>query len=361
MKSLLLDFLWSDLRALGAFRSEQAVVAAREAAGLLPLYDPWFAEAVRVLALDGYLERRGDLVVPLAARDRSPDDLWREWEAEKPGWRGNPDLAAIHVLVETTLRELPDILTGKRRATDVMFPGGSVELVEAVYKSNPESVFFNRVLAAELVAHLSHRAAAEPGFAPRILEVGAGTGATSAVVLPALDAAGLAVREYRYTDLSRAFLDHAERSYGPGRPYLAYGILDIERSPVEQGIDLGGYDVVVAANVLHATRDIRTTMRNVKAALKRGGLLLLNEVTANTLLNQFTFGLLEGWWRFDDPESRVTGSPILSVDGWRAVLAEVGFGPVSLPAAEAADLGQQIIVVAGDGVVRQPAARSPEP
>ncbi|MFD1149660.1 beta-ketoacyl synthase N-terminal-like domain-containing protein [Saccharothrix hoggarensis] len=362
MKRLLLDFLWSHLRSLGAFRSEQPVGAAREAAGLLPVYDLWFAEAVRVLEVEGYLERRGDRVlVRRTAPDRSFDELWREWEAQRPGWRDNPDLAAIHVLVETTLRELPDVLTGKRRATDVMFPGGSVELVEAVYKSNPESVFFNRVLAGELVAHLRRRAEAEPGFQPRILEIGAGTGATSAAVLAALDAAGTSVREYRYTDLSRAFLDHAERSYGPGRPFLAYGILDIERSPAEQGIDVGGYDVVIAANVLHATRNIRATLRNAKVALKSGGVLLLNEVTANTFLNQFTFGLLEGWWRYDDAESRITGSPILSVDGWRQVLAEEGFGPISLPAWEAADLGQQIIVAGSNGVVRQRGDRSREP
>lgn len=363
MKRLLLDFLWSQLHSLGAFRrSEQTLDAAREAAGLLPMYAAWFTEAVRVLEVEGYLERRDDKILVGENRPYRPlDELWREWEAEKARWRRNPDLAAIHLLVETMLQASPEILTGKRRATEVMFPCASMELVENVYKANPESVFFNRVLAAELVTYLRRRADAEVGFEPRILEIGAGTGATSAIVFDALQAEGLTMREYRYTDLSQAFLDHAERSYGPVHPFLTYGILDIERPVADQGFPIGGYDVVIAANVLHATRDIRTTLRNTKAALKNGGLLLLNEATANTLINQVTFGLLEGWWRYEDSGSRIPGSPLLSIEGWRRVLAEEGFGSVTWPTREAADLGQQIILAESNGTVRRRSTVSREP
>ena len=41
----------------------------------------------------------------------------------------------------------------------------------------------------------------------------------------------------------------------------------------------GGYDVVIAANVLHATRRIRETVRHAKAALRKNGLLVLNELS----------------------------------------------------------------------------------
>jgi 3-oxoacyl-(acyl-carrier-protein) synthase/thioesterase domain-containing protein/acyl carrier protein/SAM-dependent methyltransferase len=358
MKRLLLDLLWSHLYSLGAFRETgQTLGAAREAAGLAPMYDAWFAECVRVFEQAGYLERRDDRVLTGGTeRHRPLDELWHEWETKRPLWRRNPDLAATHLLVETTLQAFPDILTGKRPATEVMFPGGSMELVENAYKSNPAAEFFNRVLAAELVAHLRHRT--ETGFEPRILEIGAGTGATSAVVLDAIRAAGLTVGEYRYTDVSRAFLDHAERSYGPANPFLTYGILDVERPVAEQGVPVHGYDVVIAANVLHATRNIRNTLRNTKATLREGGLLLLNELVANNLLSQFTFGLLEGWWRYEDAETRIPGCPLLSTTGWRRVLTEEGFGPVTTPAGEAADLGQQIIVAQSDGVVRQASTKS---
>ncbi|MEU1173200.1 beta-ketoacyl synthase N-terminal-like domain-containing protein [Streptomyces microflavus] len=358
MKQLLLDFLWSHLRTLGAFReSGQTPEAARESAGLAPGYDAWFDECLRVFEGAGYLDRRdGRILLDDATRYRPIEQLWREWETAKPAWQGNPDLAATHLLVETTLRAFPDILTGRRPATEVIFPGGSLELVQNAYTTNPASAFFNQVLAADLVARLRRRARALKADAPRILEIGAGTGATSAVVLEALRSARLDVREYCYTDISRVFLNHAERLFGAENPSLTCEILDIERPVADQGLTLGGYDVVVAANVLHATRDIRHTLRNAKALLRPGGLLVLNELTANNLLSQFSFGLLDGWWRYEDPHLRIQGSPLLSTAHWRHVLTQVGFRAIALPARDAEDLGQQIIVAESDGVIRQAAA-----
>ncbi|MFJ9107505.1 beta-ketoacyl synthase N-terminal-like domain-containing protein [Streptomyces sp. NPDC102283] len=358
MKQLLLDFLWSHLRTLGAFReSGQTPEAARESAGLAPGYGGWFDECLRVFEGAGYIDRRdGRILLDDAVRYRPLEQLWREWETKKPAWRKNPDLAATHLLVETTLRALPDILGGRRPATDVIFPGGSLELVRNAYATNPASAFFNQVLAADLVARLRRRAQDLTADAARILEIGAGTGATSAVVLEALRSARMDVREYRYTDVSRAFLNHAERSFGAANPSLTCGILDIERPVADQGLTLGGYDVVVAANVLHATRDIRHTLRNTKALLRPGGLLVLNELTANNLLSQFSFGLLDGWWRYEDPHLRIPGSPLLSTAHWRHVLKQEGFRAITLPAQEADDLGQQIIVAESDGVIRQATA-----
>lgn len=358
MKQLLLDLLWSQLRSLGAFReSGQTPEAARESAGLAPGYGPWFDECLRIFEGAGYLDRREGRILLDDARPHRPiEQLWRAWEAEKPAWQGNPDLAATHLLVETALRAFPDILGGRRPATEVLFPGGSLELVQNAYATNPASAFFNRVLAADLVARLRRRAQARTADGARILEIGAGTGATSAVVLEALRSARLDVREYCYTDISRAFLHHAERSFGAANPWLTYGTLDIERPVAEQGLTLGAYDAVVAANVLHATRDIRHTLRNAKALLRPGGVLVLNELTANNLLSQFSFGLLDGWWRYEDPHLRIQGSPLLSTDNWQRVLTQEGFRAIALPAQNAEDLGQQIIVAESDGVVRQAAA-----
>ncbi|MFE9014449.1 beta-ketoacyl synthase N-terminal-like domain-containing protein [Streptomyces cyaneofuscatus] len=365
MKQLLLDFLWSHLRTLGAFpASGRTPQAARESAGLAPGYEAWFDECLRLFEAAGYLDRRdGAILLDEARPDRPIEQLWREWETEKPTWQGNPDLAATHLLVETTLRAFPDILTGRRPATEVIFPSGSLDLVQNAYTTNPASAFFNQVLAADLVERLRRRARARTADGPRILEIGAGTGATSAVVLEALRSARLDVREYRYTDISRAFLNHAERLFGAANPSLTCGVLDIERPVADQGLTLGGYDAVVAANVLHATRDIRHTLRNAKALLRPGGLLVLNELTANNLLSQFSFGLLDGWWRYEDPHLRIQGSPLLSTANWRYVLTQEGFRSIALPARDAEDLGQQIIVAESDGVVRQAKAvpRPPAP
>src|SRR5690606_31583217 len=120
--------------------------------------------------------------------------------------------------------------------------------------------------------------ARDPHAVVRIIEIGAGTGGTSATLFAQLRSYADHL-DYTYTDVSKAFLLFAEERYGPHCPYLRYKLWDLTQPLAEQGIELGAYDIAVAANVLHATRNIRETLRNAKAALKRNGLLVLNETT----------------------------------------------------------------------------------
>ena len=78
---------------------------------------------------------------------------------------------------------MPEILTGKASATDILFPNSSMDLVEGVYKNNQVADYFNDVLADTLTAYLQERLKQEPEAKIRILEIGAGTGGTSAAVI----------------------------------------------------------------------------------------------------------------------------------------------------------------------------------
>ena len=105
---------------------------------------------------------------------------------------------------------------------------------------------------------------------------------------------------------------HAEQRYAPGHPYLTTRIFDVSRPIDGQDIDADRYDLVIAANVLHATQNIRQSLHNAKAPLKKHGLMLLNELNGTPLVVHLTFGLLEGWWLYDDPALRLPGNPGLS-------------------------------------------------
>uniref|UniRef100_UPI00164078A9 class I SAM-dependent methyltransferase n=1 Tax=Burkholderia gladioli TaxID=28095 RepID=UPI00164078A9 len=149
--------------------------------------------------------------------------------------------------------------------TAVMFPKSSLKLVEGVYKNNPVSDHFNAVLVDVLGTWMKARVAHDPAARVRILEVRAGTGGTSARVFPALRPYQDNIAEYCYTDLSKAFLMHAQREFGLANPYLAYRLFDAGKPLDGQGIDAQAYDVVIATNVLHATTNIRNRLRKVKA------------------------------------------------------------------------------------------------
>ena len=84
-------------------------------------------------------------------------------------------------------------------------------------------------------------------------------------------------------------------------------------------------DVVVASNVLHTTRRMDVTLDQCRALLKPGGIVVVNELTQRLDYNTLTFGLTEGWWLYEDEETRISGSPLLCPQQWRASLAAAGF------------------------------------
>jgi polyketide synthase PksN len=309
------------------------------AVAVRPLYRRWFDESARLL--------RG-----LGAAGETEEQLWAEWRACKFGEFAAAGLTHVVALVEETLTALPDILTGRTPITDVLFPNSSMERVENIYKNNAQSAYLNEVVAAAVL-----EAATVRGIS--ILEVGAGTGATTATVLAALEPVQHNVLTYCYTDISQAFLIHAQKHYSRGNPFLTCQIFDVERSLEQQKIEPASYDFVIATNVLHATRNMRGTLQNLKRLLKPDGALLINEITRNTLFNHLTFGLTEGWWLPGDPELRISGSPLLSVENWDSLLRSEGLRHIEWPASRAMELGQQVILARSEPPVLEVAAPAP--
>ena len=124
---------------------------------------------------------------------------------------------------------------------------------------------------------------------------------------------------------------YGRRRYGKDYPFVRFQRLDIEqeREALSDGLP-SACDVVLAANVLHATQCVRNTIQHVKALLKRHGLLILNEITTLESFATLTFGLLEGWRRYQDAGERMPGGPLLSAPMWHRLLEEEGFHNVFL-------------------------------
>ncbi len=127
-------------------------------------------------------------------------------------------------------------------------------------------------------------------------------------------------------------------------------MLDIERDPAEQGFEGRRYDLVVAANVLHATRDLRQTLSHARQLLAPGGLLAIVEQLARRRWVDVTFGLTEGWWRFADLDLRPT-HPLLDGKQWLELLSETGWQDAAL-IEPGAPLQQAVILAQADGAAR---------
>ncbi|KKY13349.1 putative lovastatin nonaketide synthase [Diplodia seriata] len=157
------------------------------------------------------------------------------------------------------------------------------------------------------------------------------------------------LRKYTFTDISSGSFEKAQVKFTKWREVLEFKALDIEKDLTGQGFEEveGTYDVVIAANVLHATADLSLAMENVYRLLKPGGKLIIQEFTQPDFLpGPLSFGLLPNWWRSTEP-SRQWG-PLLTEKGWVAALREHGFekSVLRLPDTLNPDLHVQSIIVA---------------
>lgn len=290
--------------------------------------------------------------------------------------------AAAADLLDHCVAALPGVLRGEVPATEILFPRGSMARVEPIYRDQPGLNAANRILA-EVVAAL---AAARPGAAVvaaqsaaavaggaawaggaggaawaggadaavagaqsglAVIEIGAGTGATTAAVLARLGDGAPPPACYLYTDVSAGFVQHGRAQYR--RPWLDYGVLDIERDPGSQGLS-AAFDAAIASNVLHATAGIDATLAHAAALLRPGGLLIVNENVRLEAFATLTFGLLDGWWRATDPARRLAGGPLLDLARWRVALRRAGLDPVAELAPGGGEASQVVILALKPGV-----------
>ncbi|MBS1243481.1 MAG: hypothetical protein H6R41_18, partial [Deltaproteobacteria bacterium] len=152
-----------------------------------------------------------------------------------------------------------------------------------------------------------------------------------------------------FTDVSDLFLNRAKERF-TDFPFVQYSRLDIDRDPREQGFPEGSFDVVIAANVLHATRDLGGTIDRVAMLLAEGGILVLSETTAHPRVFDITTGLIEGWQAFDDSVRR--DNPLVSADRWVEMLTERGFRAASAfpeGSSPATNLGNHVLIAARPG------------
>ncbi|KAI0169184.1 S-adenosyl-L-methionine-dependent methyltransferase [Hypoxylon sp. FL1284] len=86
-----------------------------------------------------------------------------------------------------------------------------------------------------------------------------------------------AYSEYHYTDISAAYFEKASSRFSEFRSRMTFKTYNLDEDIAEQGLLPGGYDLVLAGAVLHATVDITATVRRVRALLKPGGRAIIAE------------------------------------------------------------------------------------
>jgi len=267
--------------------------------GLAPQYRRWLALMLHELT-----------PTELASR-ADPQPLW------KAVWHRFPECQVELTMARLCGENLVSVLRGETDPLQLVFPESTVTAAEHLYQDSP-ALRPSNLLAQKAVTEIVRRL--PPDRALRVLEIGGGTGGLTGFLLPVLPAHAT---QYVFTDVSARFLGHAQQRF-TRFPFVECRTFDIERNAAEQGIEPHAFDLVVASDVLHATRDLGSTLNRVRGLLGAGGLLLMLEVTRPWLHTTLVFGLLPGWWLFEDSDVRQF-EPVVPMRQWQALLGRAGF------------------------------------
>ncbi|MBW4567204.1 MAG: SDR family NAD(P)-dependent oxidoreductase [Tolypothrix carrinoi HA7290-LM1] len=287
-----------------------------EQLGVVSHHRQLLGRLLEILAEEGVLRRVDDQwEVCRIPSMKEPIETWKALLAEFSAYQ------AELTLLGRCGQKLGQVLRGEVEPLQLIFPEGSVTTSEHLYQDSPSYRIYNLLVEKAIVIALE---GLPKERTVRILEIGAGTGSLTSYVLPKLTPRRT---EYIFTDISPQFTVSAEQKFRD-YPFVEYQILDIEADIVAQGFQPHSFDLILASDVLHATRDLRQTLENVKQLLASSGLLVLLELTATDRFADLVFGLLNGWWLFTDVQLR-RSHPLLSEPQWRSLLKDVGFAEVA--------------------------------
>jgi pyochelin synthetase len=231
------------------------------------------------------------------------------WDALAGG--GDGGLIAYH---RAHMERLADLLAGRQNPFDLLFPEGRPHLAQAIYRDDAIARHNNHAVAALVNRIASSRDADTP---LRVLEVGAGTGATSEAVIPLLD--GLSA-EYLFTDMTPFFLADARERFARW-PWVRPALFDLNREAREQGIVPNSADIVIAAGMLNSTNDPAKAVADLAEILGPDGWLILTEPVADLPQILLTQGFMM------DPagdDRRHGGTKFRDVAGWRELIEAAG-------------------------------------
>lgn len=189
------------------------------------------------------------------------------------------------------------------------------DILGRFYKNAAETLVMNAHLG-DIVKQIAFRF-------PRmkILELGAGTGSATNTVLKRI---GRSYHSYTFTDISAGFFEEAQNAFAEHDDQFIYKVLDVEQDPKAQGFEEYSYDLIIAANVLHATKSLEQTMHRVRRLLKPGGrLVALEGVNLDIIRITFIICGFEGWW-LGEKDGRPFGALVDQAE-WDRLLRKTGF------------------------------------
>ena len=249
--------------------------------------------------------------------------------------------------------KLAECLTGKSDGIQLMF--GSAEgrdLVSGLYGRSPINMLWLKQME-DFIKRLISKLPMHEG-AIKIFEMGAGTGGTTAGLALLLASLNVPV-EYTFSDISPSLVAAARKRFKQ-YSFMKFRVHDIEKPPAADLFH--SQHIVISNNCVHATHSLTNSLKNIHSVLRPDGFLMMLEMTDTLYWVDMIFGLLEGWWLFDDGRQHAVTHQSL----WEKSIQSVGYGHVDWTEGNRPEANLQRIIIAlasGPRYDRLPKAEKP--
>jgi SAM-dependent methyltransferase len=167
----------------------------------------------------------------------------------------------------------------------------------------------------------------------RVLEIGAGTGSATEILLTLLSERGLLPRLERYviTEPNAYFRRCNQRKLSAHyrEVPLEWSTVDLDLPWSTQGIAPGEFDLVYAVNVMHVAKNLLFSLNEARAAIGTDGWLVIGECVRpcenQPMYPELMFQILDSFTNVEtDPEFRPNPG-FLTAGQWRRAFLRAGF------------------------------------
>jgi SAM-dependent methyltransferase len=245
----------------------------------------------------------------------------------------DPANAATLDLLDQAASLYPAVASGEQSGDrNLLGPQGVPLWLNYFHNENLSYAVNNWVGAAAAAERVSGRRAL------RILEVGAGPGSASEILLRLFDERGLLpqVERYLITEPNAFFLRSGQRKLArqyPGLP-IEWSALNLDLPWSDQGINSGEFDLIYGVNVMHISRDLLFSLNQARSALASDGWLVIGECLRpyfnQPIYPELMFQILESFTNVQtDPEIRPNPG-FLTAEHWRRAFTRAGFQCVDI-------------------------------
>jgi acyl transferase domain-containing protein/acyl carrier protein/2-polyprenyl-3-methyl-5-hydroxy-6-metoxy-1,4-benzoquinol methylase len=258
----------------------------------------------------GIIERAGDGWV----RTKAPLDTTPAEQRYQNILGKFPQHDLINHLTHVIGSEMAECLVGDKVGLQIVFGNKkNKKLLEDMYEWWP----ILRVPTLQLGDFLAKAlSTTTDGGKFKILEIGAGTGGTTRYVVNHLRNLGIPF-EYTFTDISSSLVTAAKKTLKGDE--MRFKVVDLEKEPAPE--DQGEYHIILASNVVHATRYLDQSLTHIRQMLSMDGALAVIEFTSNMWWLDIVFGLLEGWGLFQDGRTHA----LVDEKHWERAMKGAGF------------------------------------